>query len=145
MEYRRLNPDEADQAAQFAVRGMRAGLYPLDVSMAKVRAMVEHFLTSQRDFHLAAFDDGKLVGGIGVLRQELPWFEYHEAIVVMLFATKPPAGFHLMREAMRWFGGDPFMRRFAWSLEFDVEPRMLRIGERLGFNSSNVTLHKYKV
>lgn len=145
MEYRRITAEEADQAAHFAVRGMRPTLYPLDLSMEKVRAMVKHFTKSESDFHLAAFDEGVMVGGIAVLRQELPWFVYQEAIVVMLFATKPPAGFHLLRAALRWFNDDPFMRRLAWALEFDVEPRMLRIGERLGFNSSNVTLHKYKV
>lgn len=145
MDYRRLEPSDFDQVTDLAIRGMRPNLYPLHLARWKVRATVEHFHRSATDFHLVAFDDAKPVAAIAVKRQELLFFERQEAIVVMLFSTVTGAGFRLLRAAIEWFRADPMLRRLIWPLEFDADPRLLRISERMGFNTSNVNLSIYKV
>lgn len=65
MEYRRLTPEDMPAVAAFAIEGMRLELYPgLRVSEAKVLGVVDHFRKSVRDFHLVAFDGGRVVGAI---------------------------------------------------------------------------------
>lgn len=147
MNLRRITTDDISEVAAFAVRGLRPDLYPLHVSQAKVRGMVHHLALSQRDFQLAAFDDsGAMVGGIGVLRQELPWFERQEAVIVMFFATVAGVGRTLLQAAVEWFQADPMLRRLTWPLEADADVRaMLRYAGRQGFNSSNVNATLYKV
>lgn len=145
MEFRRVLPADVEAVADFAIQGLRPNLYPLHVSREKVRAMIAHFGQSRIDFNLGAFEDGKPVGIVAVLVSELPWFERREACIVALYATRPGVGWKLLREVFAWYRAEPLLRRLTWPLEFDVAPRMLKIAERYGFNSSNVNMTHYKV
>lgn len=136
MEFRRATPQDIDAVTAFAIRGLRPGLYPCHLSHAKVRGVVEHFANGGAGWSLGAFEDGKPLGIAAVLVQELPWFERCEAIVVALYAERPGVGRHLIREMFKWYAESPMLRVLRWPLEFDAEPRMMKIAERFGFNSS---------
>lgn len=146
MDFRRLTPNDLDQAIEFAIKGLRAELYPLHMSPAKVEVAARHFLTSEVDFHLAAFDGDRIVGGIAVHINEMLWFQRSEAHIVMLFAVVPGVGFQLLREAMRWTSEHMRIRRVVWPLEDDAPfDRMAHIAmRRFGFNRSQRVLLSYK-
>lgn len=145
MEFRRITPSDVEHVINFAMLGMRPERYPLHVSRTRVRAVVEHFVMSQGDFHLAAFDGGRMVGGIAVLVSQMLWFQRAEAHVVMFFAVVPGVGRRLLREAMRWFRDNAGLRRMHWPLEDDAQvERLTRMGRRAGFNRQHSVLLAYK-
>lgn len=145
MEYRRITIDEIDRVAAFAIRGMRPDRYPLHMDPARVVATIRHFAGSTTDFHLAAFEGTRMVGGVALLVTPMLWFERAEAHVVMLFADAPGAGFRLLREAMRWASAQPGIRRVLWPLEDDADvARLARIAARFGFNRGHQVLLAYK-
>lgn len=145
MLLRRVTAEDIDQVAAFAIEGLRPNLYPLHLSREKVRQWIRHFADSQRDFHLAAFDGGRIVGLIAAIVQEMPFWERWEAHVLACRAVVPGVGQRLFRELFRWVRANPLIRRLHWAMEFDAEPRMMRIAERFGFNSFHTVADFYKV
>lgn len=145
MDFRRILPGEVERVAEFAIRGLRPFRYPLYLDRDKVRATIDHFAHSTRDFHLAAFDGDELVGGIAVFVSSMPWFERSEAHVLMFFADRPGAGLPLLRAAMRWVDRQMGIRRVLWPLEDDANAeRYARIARRYGFNRRQTVLLAYK-
>lgn len=144
IEYRRLQPSDAEAAAAFAIKGLRPDLYPMRLAPAKVDAAIQHFMQSTTDFHLGAFDDGQPVGGIAAVVTESPWFERCDATVVMCHAIVPGVGRRLLAALKAWIEDDMRIRRVFFPLEFDADPRMLRLLARYGFGGSQVvcTFHK---
>ena len=49
------------------------------LSLDKVKAVVRHFAVTPADFHLAAFNDGRVVGAIAACVSEMLFFERCEA------------------------------------------------------------------
>lgn len=123
---------------------MRPDLYPLNLSRGKVAATVLHAVESP-DFHMVAFD-GCAPVALGAARVvEMPWFERCEAHVYALFSERSGAGSRIVRELMRWYQANPMLRRLMWPMEFDAPVSMMRLAERLGFNSFNTVACHYKV
>lgn len=128
-----------------AIRGLRPDLYPLNLSVDKIRATVRHARDSATDFNMAAFEGGKPVA-IGAARvAEMPWFERCEAHVYVLFSERAGAGSRIVKEIMAWYQANPMLRRLIWPMEFDAPVSMMRLAERLGFNSFNTNACHYKV
>lgn len=146
MDYRRINPEDISHVTEFVIQGLRPDLYPLHLSKTKIRSACEFFMKSQADFHLAAFDGGKMVGGIAVHVAEMLWFQRSEAHVVMFFATVPGVGFKLLRAAMQWVHGHIGIRRVLWPLEDDAPSQRMQsiAARRFGFNRSQQVLLFYK-
>lgn len=144
IEYRRIRQADAEQMAAFAIEGLRPDLYPMRLSPEKVNATIEHFMRSTSDFHLAAFDGGRPVGGIAAVAHESPWFERCDATVVMCRAIVPGVGRRLLAALKAWIDDDVRIRRAFFPLEFDADSRMQRLLARYGFGSSQVvcTFHK---
>lgn len=126
--------------AEFAIEGMRADLYPgLRLSRKKVDAVVEHFRGSWTDFHLVAFDKGKVAGAIAAAVQELLFFERAEAHVVMCRAVVPGVGRRLIAALRAWAGSDIRVRRVQFPQEFHADPRAVRLLARYGFTQCVTT------
>lgn len=134
IEYRRIQPVDAAQAAAFAIEGMRPDLYPMRLSQEKVEATIEHFMRSTSDFHLAAFDGDRVVGGIAATVYESPFFERCDATVVMCRATLPGVGRKLVAALKTWAEDDIRIRRVMFQTEFDARPGMLRLLRGFGFS-----------
>lgn len=129
-----------------AVRGLRPNLYPLNLSVEKVRATVRFARDSAADFNMVAFGAGGVPSAIGAARMvEMPWFERCEAHVYALFSESAGAGVRIMRAIMDWYQANPMLRRLVWPMEFDAPPAMMRLAERMGFNSFNTVACHYKV
>lgn len=145
MEYRRLTLADIEPVAAFAVEGMRPHLYPAQrLSMEKVRAVVQHFHDSATDFHLLAFDAGRLVAAIAAAVQESLFFERGEAHLVMCRSVAPGAAPAMFRALRTWFDREPRARRMHWPQEFDAPPSMTRLMRRYGFTQSVTTCVLYK-
>lgn len=145
MEYRRLTLADIEPVAAFAVEGMRPHLYPAQrLSMDKVRAVVRHFHDSASDFHLLAFDAGRLVAAIAATLQESLFFERGEAHLVMCRAVAPGAAPTMFRALRTWFDREPRARCIRWPQEFDAPPAMTRLMARYGFRQRAVTCTLYK-
>ena len=144
MEYRLLDHADLTAVANFAAEGMQAHRYPMRVSMAKVHATVAHFARSRGDFHLVAFDNGRVVGAIAALVSELPFFERFEAHVVMCRAIVPGVGRKLIAALKAWAENDFRIKRVQFPLEFHADPRQARLLERYGFKQQVTTCVFYK-
>lgn len=144
MEFRRVTPQDIEAVTTLAIRGLRPHLYPCHLSREKVTAMVSHFAHGGHGWNMVAFDGAKPVALAAVLVQEMPWFERCEAVVVALYSERAGAGRRIVREMFRWYVGQPMLRALRWPLEFDAQPSMMKVAERMGFNSFNVTASHYK-
>ena len=144
MDYRRIQPGDVLQAEAFAIEGMRPELYPMRLSRDKVRATIEHFMRSTSDFHLAAFDGERVVGGIAASVYESPWFERCDATVVMCRAVVPGVGRRLLAALKAWVVDDIRIRRAFFPTEFDADPRMQRLLARYGFTSTQTVCAYHK-
>jgi len=100
----------------------------------KVQATIEHFMRSTSDFHLAAFDGERIVGGIAAAVYESPWFERSDATVVMCRAVVPGVGRQLLASLRAWIDDDFRIRRVMFPTEFDARPGMQRLLQRFGFS-----------
>lgn len=144
IEYRRIHQADAEQIAAFAIEGLRPDLYPMRLSREKVNATIEHFMRSTSDFHLAAFDGERFVGGIAAVVHESPWFERFDATVVMCRAIVPGVGRRLLAALKAWIDDDMRIRRCMFPLEFDADSRMQRLLARYGFGGSQVVCIHHK-
>lgn len=144
MEYRRITPADVAQVSAFAVEGLRPDLYPMRFSPSKVQATIEHFMRSTGDFHLAAFDGDRLVGGLAAAVYESPWFERCDATVMMCRATAPGVGRRLIAALKAWVEDDMRIRRVFFPMEFDADPRMQRFLSRYGFTQTQVVCAYHK-
>jgi len=144
IEYRRIQPADVEQVSAFAIEGMRPELYPMRLSRPKVHATIEHFMRSTSDFHLAAFDGDRMVGGIAAVAHESMWFERFDATVVMCRAIVPGVGRRLIAALKAWIDDDIRIRRAMFPLEFDADARMQRLLSRYGFGGSQVVCIYHK-
>lgn len=142
---RRIEIEDADQVAEFAIEGLRAELYPMHVDRHKVRAVVETFCQPSPDrFQLAAFDGGRMVAGIAAAVIPMLFFERCEAQIVMFRSVKPGAGVMLLRALRRWVAKDMRVRRVVWPMEFHTDERTLRLARVCGFDSQMALCVHYK-
>lgn len=144
MEYRRIEMADIEQAETFAIEGLRPHLYSMVLDRSKVRATLEHFIASTQDFHLAAFDGDRIVGGIAAAVYESPWFERAEATVVMFRAVASGVGRELMARLTKWMDDNLLVRRLFMPLEFDASPAMQRLMRCWGFQSTQAVCVRYK-
>ena len=136
---------DVDPVVAFAIEGMRPHLYPaVRLSEPKVRSVVDHFQRSWSDFHLCAFEDGKVVGAVAAAVLEMPWFERCEAHVVMCRSVAAGAGLRLLSSLRAWVDRDMRIRRVQWPMEFDARPGMQRVAARFGFKQQTVNCIYYK-
>lgn len=138
IDYRRIQPADIDQAADFAIKGLRPELYPMRLSPTKIEASLRHFMQSTTDYHMAAFDGPRIVGGIAAAVYESPWFERCDATVVMCRATAVGVGRKLIRALAAWAESDFRVRRVMFPTELDARPGMQRLLARYGFDGRNV-------
>lgn len=134
--YRTLQPDDIGAVAAFAAEGMPSRDAPgLRFSPEKVRAVVEHFARTPSDFHLLAFDAGRLVGAIAACVSEMLFFERCEATVVMCQARGAPGvGRELIARLMAWTRDDFRVRRVQFPIEIQARPGFERLLRGFGFN-----------
>ena len=144
MQFRRMTLDDLDQVAAFSMAGLRAHLYPLWPSQEKVRHVVRHFIESETDFHLAAFDGERMVGGIAAAVTEMLWFERCEATVVMFRAQTAGVGAGLLDDMKTWAARDMRIRRVQIACEFDAPKAMARYLAMRGFKHQQVMAVAYK-
>lgn len=124
---------------------MRPHLYPAQrLSMDKVRAVVRHFHDSASDFHLLAFDAGRLVAAMAAAVQESLFFERGSAHLVMCRAVAPGAAPPMFKALRTWFDREPRARSLHWPQEFDAGPAMTRLMRRYGFAQRVTTCILYK-
>ena len=137
MQYRRLLQSDLTQAQAFVTEGLRAERYPtLLVSPARISALLEQFLGSFQHYHMVAVDGPAIVGGLGALTLDSPFFERSETHVVMCRAIAPGVGRHLIEAYRNWVDDMPFIRRAFFPMECDARPGMARLLRRYGFTTT---------
>lgn len=119
---------------------MRLDLYPeLEISKIKVEFVAKHFADSWHDFHLVAFDAGRVVGGIAAAVQEPLFFGRAEAHVVGCRAVVPGVGRRLIAALRKWADTDSRVRRVIFPQEFHADPRALKLLARYGFTQHAIS------
>lgn len=120
----------------FAIEGMNLGAHPgLRVSREKIRAIVGHFVNSDTDFHLVAFDGKRIVGGIAAVVSEMMFFERREAHVVLCQARGIYGVGRQLAQALRaWADNDTWIRQVQWPEEMGARPGFARLLSRYGFD-----------
>lgn len=139
--YRTLQPDDIGAVAAFAAEGMPSrDAAGLRFSPEKVRAVVEHFARTPSDFHLLAFDAGRLVGAIAACVSEMLFFERCEATVVMCQARGAPGvGRELISRLMAWARDDFRVRRVQFPVDIGARPGYRRLLSSAGFVDASQT------
>lgn len=134
--YRRITADDIEPMAAFAIEGMGLGADDnVRLSMAKMRSVIAHFVNSRSDFHLVAFDNGRIVGGIAACVAEMMFFERCEAHVVLCQARgEPGVGAVLIKAMKAWADADMRIRRVQFPEELGARPGFARLLRRFGFN-----------
>lgn len=141
MEYRRIHEGDIEQVTQFAIAGLRPEMYPsLRVSVEKVQAAMRHFAGSAQDFHIAAFDGTKMVGGIAVAVHPGVFFERSEATVMMLRAVVPGVGRRMLAAFKAWADAQMHIRRVTFVEEFDAGRGLTRLMGMYGFRQQHTAL-----
>ena len=146
IEFRRITVADLDEAVAFACEGIRPDLYPtLHLDRHRVRGVMAQFIDPHPDrFHLAAFEDGRIVGGVSAVISPMLWFERCEAHLVMLRATVAGAGRALLKALKEWADADLRVRRVIWPMEFHSNPRVMRLAARYGFTNTLSVACYYK-
>lgn len=145
IELRQIVAEDVEPLADFAIGGLRPDLYPLHLDRAKVLAVVRQFIEPHRDrFHLAAFEDGRIVGCVAAAVMPMLWFERCEAHVVMCRAIKPGIGRKLLAALKHWANQDMRIRRVVWTMEFHADPRVIKLAQRAGFDNTLTVCSLYK-
>jgi len=134
--YRRITAAEIEPLADFAIQGMALDHHAgLRLSRPKVVSVISHFVNSNSDFQLAAFDGNRIVGGIAACVAEMMFFERAEAHVVMCQARGVPGvGRELLSSLMAWADHDMRVRQVQFPEEFGARPGFARLLRRYGFN-----------
>lgn len=145
IEIRRIKEWDVQAVVKFAIEGMQAENYPLRVEEAKVRHWVRQFMPEDAPhFGQAAFNGGALVGAIAAFVTELPFFERHEAHIVLCRATEPGVGRRLIRYMSEWAKANMMIRRVVFPLEENADPRQALLLRRFGFTREQTNLIYYK-
>lgn len=140
--FRTLTLDDIDAVTAFAVEGMPSrDESGVRLSLDKVKAVVRHFAATPADFHLAAFNDGRVVGAIAACVSEMLFFERCEATVLVCQARGGPVGVgrHLVSELMAWAQADFRIRRIQFPIDSMARPGMVRLVKGFGFSQSYPT------
>jgi hypothetical protein len=145
ISYRRINNEDKEVVHNFVIEGMRADLYPLHLNDEKIDRTIQAMIDDYKHWNLAAFDDeGRMVGGLGALVVEMPWFDRCEAHIVMFRSTHQGVAATLMKQFFKWVEDNPLIRRVFHPLEFDASPAMVRLSRSYGFNGAHVVSSYYK-
>lgn len=146
MEFRRIVDGDMERVSRFVVDGMRSYLYPVHLDHAKITATIQALIDdTDQHWQLAAFENnGGMVGGLGALVVEMPWFERSEAHIIMFRATRVGVGDTLMHRFFEWVRNNIMVRRVFWPLEFDAPLAMLRLARGYGFNGNHAVASFYK-
>ena len=138
--YRTLQAADIDAVASFAAEGMPMAAPGLRPSPVKVRGVVEHFARTPSDFHLVAFEAGRVVGAIAACVTEMLFFERCEATVVMCQARGTPGvGRELIGRLMAWARDDFRVRRVQFPIEIQARPGFERLLRGFGFHAVHKT------
>lgn len=112
----------------------------LRLSRAKVEAVVLHFALTPGDFHLVAFDAGKVVGAIAACVTEMAFFERCEA-TVMVYQARGSHGIgrDLIRQLRAWADSDMRIRRVQFPIDAGARRGYARLVSRYGFTQVSQT------
>lgn len=134
---RKARPDDVIKIIPLVVEALRIDRYPsLLLSEDRIRDMAISCISSSQHFAWVSEYNGVLMGAVAA--QSVPgfWFERSEANVVMFYCKTPGEGIAMMRELIRWFKSRPALKRLTFVCEFDADPRIMKLIERLGLNKS---------
>jgi len=138
--YRTLQAADIDAVASFAAEGMPMAAPGLRPSPVKVRGVVEHFARTPSDFHLVAFEAGRVVGAIAACVTEMLFFERCEATVVMCQARGTPGvGRELIGRLMAWARDDFRVRRVQFPVDAGARRGYARLIRSAGFEPAGQT------
>jgi hypothetical protein len=142
-EFRRIGVSDVDALTELALSAIPDSP-ELQVSQAKVRAMVQFFAASTVHFQLAAFQNGVPVAGLAMLVTEMPFHERFEGTIVFCFSRAAGAGLHLLRALLKFVNNAMQIRRVSWSMNAGFDQRIIAMAKNLGFQSEHPTFMYYK-
>ena len=144
IEFRPAHKGDVDRLVPFVTEGMRADLYPMVPSRAKIAATVNGVIASPTNFNLMAVDTGRVVGAIAAVVAEIMFFERFEAHVIVCRATVPGVGRKMIAALRQWADSNIMIRRVQVPQEFHADPRALKLLARYGFDQRVTTCVYYK-
>ena len=126
-----------EESIPLVIEALRTERYPtLVISLERIRATALECITSAQNFAWVCEKDGKIVGAVGATTNPGFWFERSEVNVVMFYCKAPGEGIALLRELVRWFRSRPILKRLNFVCEYDADPRLGKLLERLGLNKA---------
>ncbi len=111
-------------------RGSIPGMMP---SRARIENLLKLGVSTQDHFLWVAEENGRVGGVLAALVHDCLLYDRKQATIVQFECRIPGDGIRLLRACRDWWRRQANVKMLMISLEADVDPRLERLCERLGF------------
>ena len=125
-----------------AVESVSRDPLPVKIDREAMAAMARSLIGNPAHFIWVAEHDGQVAACVAAQVGPGFWFRGLQASVLLFYARTPSAGALLLRKFAQWCKSRSGIKLAVFELEPNVDPRIERLLNRLGFGrkSSNLTL-----
>ena len=107
------------------------------LSSDKLRKLAEVCVSDPKNFAWVGVKDGEVVAALCALVHPQMVYERHQASVVQWYSREPGYGGLLMRRFVHWYRGIRRIKCACLVDDVDIDARMARFLERIGFARSS--------
>jgi hypothetical protein len=146
MMIRRATVQDIPAIIEIAVVSVSQNPLPVRIDRGAMRDTIKATIAPNH-FCWVSEHEGKVVAAIVACTQPSFWFERQSCSVLLYYTTVPGKGIDLIREFARWVKSRPAIKLATFELEPEVDPRLVKLLARLGFNrqSQNMTYVRGRV
>lgn len=139
MIYRKAKLSDVPEIVEIAVLSVSIDPFPVNISRKAMADTVQACINPAH-FVWVAEDDGKVVAAVVACVQQSFWYEKMSCSVLLYFTTVKGAGLPLIREFARWVKSRSGIKVAEFTLEPNVDPRLLKVLRRIGFTRQSISL-----
>lgn len=129
---RRAQPADERDLVELALKW--AGEYPdLRPEVEKIRAVVRQGISGAAHFFEISISGSELKGATLAMVDDHLWAQRKQAHVLFWASEVPGDGAQMLRNLVAWARGRRAIRVIGMSPDLEVDPRALKVAERIGF------------
>lgn len=98
-----------------------------------IRSLFTDCASNAQNFGRVSVVDGKIVGVLCAISHSNLWAEKNSSSVMIWACNKSGDGVAMLREYRAWLDSRPVIRRGGFQFDLDVDSRILKVIDRLGF------------
>jgi hypothetical protein len=139
-------PADIPDLIELSIEALEIDAYPeLLISREKVARQVTASVSSGKHFACVSERDGKVVGGLIAIVDDMLTYERSQATICMWYCRAKGDGLKLMDRFMVWAAGRPMIKQIQYTGERGGDPRILEyLRKRHEFVSDVPFLYKMR-